>query len=144
MISRVSVYIVVILVSCHTIRIIPNVWEIVQTFNKGKNISKVNNDNVNVWQADPVGHWQCKATFFFSYLNALHWLQCIYRLFQIFCKEWRNYPVSAQEFSTLDVFYKQKWNDSYNLLMLCTMSILQFHSKTSWNYIIFWNYSVLQ
>ena len=42
-ISRVSVYIVVILVSCHTIRIIPNVWEIVQTFTKGKNGSKVNN-----------------------------------------------------------------------------------------------------
>ena len=34
-ISRVSVYIVVILVSCHTIRIIPNVWEIAQTITAG-------------------------------------------------------------------------------------------------------------
>ena len=30
-----SVYIVVILVSCHTIRIIPNVWEIAQTITAG-------------------------------------------------------------------------------------------------------------
>ena len=34
-ISRVSVYIVVILVSCHTVRIIPNIWEIAQTFTTG-------------------------------------------------------------------------------------------------------------
>jgi len=33
-ISRVSVYIVVIIVSCHTIRIVPNMWEIAQTFNR--------------------------------------------------------------------------------------------------------------
>ena len=31
--SRISVYIVVIIVTCHTIRIVPNTWEIVQTFN---------------------------------------------------------------------------------------------------------------
>jgi hypothetical protein len=31
--SRISVYIVVIIVTCHTIRIIPNTWEIAQTFN---------------------------------------------------------------------------------------------------------------
>ena len=30
--SRISVYIVVLMVSCHTVRIIPTVWEIVQTF----------------------------------------------------------------------------------------------------------------
>jgi hypothetical protein len=31
LLSRVSVYIVVLMVSCHTVRIIPNIWEIVQT-----------------------------------------------------------------------------------------------------------------
>ena len=31
--SRISVYIVVIIVTCHTIRIVPNTWEIAQTFN---------------------------------------------------------------------------------------------------------------
>ena len=31
LLSRVSVYIVVLMVSCHTVRIIPTVWEIVQT-----------------------------------------------------------------------------------------------------------------
>ena len=30
LLSRISVYIVIIIVSCHTIRIVPNVWEIVQ------------------------------------------------------------------------------------------------------------------
>ena len=29
--ARISVYIVVLMVSCHTVRIIPTVWEIVQT-----------------------------------------------------------------------------------------------------------------
>ena len=33
LLSLVSVYIVVLMVSCHTVRIIPNIWEIVQTFN---------------------------------------------------------------------------------------------------------------
>ena len=33
LLSRVSVYIVVLMVSCHTVRIIPNIWEIVQTLN---------------------------------------------------------------------------------------------------------------
>ena len=31
LLSRISVYIVIIIVSCHTIRIVPNVWEIVQS-----------------------------------------------------------------------------------------------------------------
>ena len=30
--SRISVYIVVVIVTCHTIRIVPNTWEISQTF----------------------------------------------------------------------------------------------------------------
>ena len=33
LLSRISVYIVVLMVSCHTVRIIPNIWEIVQTLN---------------------------------------------------------------------------------------------------------------
>ena len=33
LLSRVSVYIVVLMVSCHTVRIIPNIWEILQTLN---------------------------------------------------------------------------------------------------------------
>ena len=32
LLSRISVYITVLMVSCHTLRIIPTVWEIVQTF----------------------------------------------------------------------------------------------------------------
>ena len=32
--SRIGVYIVVIIVSCHTIRIVPNFWEICQTFDR--------------------------------------------------------------------------------------------------------------
>ena len=31
LLSRISVYIVVLMVSCHTVRIVPTVWEIVQT-----------------------------------------------------------------------------------------------------------------
>ena len=31
LLSRISVYIVVLMVSCHTVRIIPNIWEISQT-----------------------------------------------------------------------------------------------------------------
>ena len=31
--ARISVYIVVLMVSCHTVRIIPNIWEISQTLN---------------------------------------------------------------------------------------------------------------
>ena len=30
LLSRINIYIVIIIVSCHTIRIVPNVWEIVQ------------------------------------------------------------------------------------------------------------------
>ena len=33
--SRINIYIVYIIVSCHTIRIIPNAWEIVQRWSKG-------------------------------------------------------------------------------------------------------------
>ena len=33
LLSRISVYIVVLMVSCHTVRIIPNIWEILQTLN---------------------------------------------------------------------------------------------------------------
>jgi len=33
LLSRISVYIVGMMVSCHTIRIVPNTWEIIQTFN---------------------------------------------------------------------------------------------------------------
>ena len=33
LLARISVYIVVLMVSCHTVRIIPTVWEIVQTLN---------------------------------------------------------------------------------------------------------------
>ena len=33
LLSRISVYIVVLMVSCHTVRIIPNIWEISQTLN---------------------------------------------------------------------------------------------------------------
>ena len=32
--SRIGVYIVMIIVSCHTIRIVPNFWEICQTFDR--------------------------------------------------------------------------------------------------------------
>ena len=32
LLSRISVYIVVLMVSCHAVRVIPTVWEIVQTF----------------------------------------------------------------------------------------------------------------
>ena len=31
LLSRISLYIVIIIVSCHTVRIVPNVWEIVQS-----------------------------------------------------------------------------------------------------------------
>ena len=31
LLSRISVYIVVLMVSCHTVRIVPTIWEIVQT-----------------------------------------------------------------------------------------------------------------
>ena len=34
LLSRISVYIVVLMVSCHTVRIIPTIWEIVQTLTK--------------------------------------------------------------------------------------------------------------
>ena len=33
LLARISVYIVVLMVSCHMVRIIPTVWEIVQTLN---------------------------------------------------------------------------------------------------------------
>ena len=31
LLSLISIYIVIIIVSCHTIRIVPNIWEIVQS-----------------------------------------------------------------------------------------------------------------
>ena len=34
LLSRISVYIVVLMVSCHTVRIIPTIWEIVQTLTR--------------------------------------------------------------------------------------------------------------
>ena len=35
LISKVSIYIVIIIVMCHSVRLIPTIWEITQTFLQG-------------------------------------------------------------------------------------------------------------
>ena len=39
-ISRVTVYIVIIIVTCHSIRLVPTIWEIVATIREGGAISE--------------------------------------------------------------------------------------------------------